>query len=561
MAQEFSIKGFNLISIPDPENQRTHEEFKSEIIQYSYKIGNIRIVKIGSSIDEFYRFSVLLIDNIKGFWNIKKYINASRFDSSGFHIVILLDGTLKDVTKIFEKFWSKNIPNVVVLTNINGTVLLDFDPFNDPSRCGNTIPSINNIFLNGKFAERLNLIKRFKNMNHCPIVATTFYDGVASFKEVLPNGTIIIRGYESHMIKTLAKMLNFSLDYKFRDGYLQWGSISENGSCSATLCDLKEGKTDIAIGNYFLREERMKFFDSSSSYISYPIFLLLSPAKKLNSFEKLLSPFESNVWILICLTLFVGIFSIFIINFKVKFLKQFIFGYGINCPLTNMFGAIIGIPQSMSPKKSFPRFLLMMFVLLCLVLRSAYQGSLFKFLQSDGRHRDPQTVDELIKNDYVFIVGGSNNEVVKKYHKNLKTHTVYVDQEKYFDLDYFIASSSKSALFTSKMELMHYSQTHDSLPYKICKEYFFMVNIVMYFRKNFFLKKAIDEASQWILTAGLLDHWMNRYDGTKKWRRVKIKPSVMTIDHLSGAFYLLLIGNSIGLIVFVFELFVRKKFT
>ena len=40
----------------------------------------------------------------------------------------------------------------------------------------------------------------------------------------------------------------------------------------------------------------------------------------------------------------------------------------------------------------------------CLVVRSIYTGSLYKFLHSDGHHKDFETIDELMDKGFEFYV-------------------------------------------------------------------------------------------------------------------------------------------------------------
>ena len=47
---------------------------------------------------------------------------------------------------------------------------------------------------------------------------------------------------------------------------------------------------------------------------------------------------------------------------------------------------------------------MMNFVLFCLVQRTLYQGSLFKFLQSDVRGKEIESLDEMVDKKYIFYM-------------------------------------------------------------------------------------------------------------------------------------------------------------
>jgi len=562
MIKSSSAIGFNLISIDDPKSRDIHEAVKQEIIKNAFKMESLRINSINSTLPAVFRYSVLLVDNVRVFKNLAsttgKHIDFRKFYNAKLHMIMLLDGNLTDIHEIFSYFYSKSILNVMALLNHNGTLLLNFEPFADPTKCGDTTPKILNRFENGKFTEELVLTKKISNMNLCPIKVTTFTDSVAVFKENFPNGSFALRGHDIHLTRNVAKMLNFTLNITFRDGVQQWGVIYANGTFTRAMADLRDKKTEILFGNLYIRESRAKYFDSSISYLNYPVLLALSPQPKLNMFEKLLLPFRSALWILLLITFGFGIVVILIINLKFKFLKNFVYGVGNNHPIMNLFLIFIGLPQQVLPKRNFARFILIMTSILCLIIRSLYQGSLYKFLQSDGRHKEPETIQELIDQEYVFTLSESNLDILKTFKSTIKYKTKPLDGVKDSDLDFYILATEKTATFTSKLELYFYSLNHDKFPYKICKEYYFTVNIVLYFNQNFYLKTAIDEAIQKILKYGFMKHWLKEFDKTERWKHNKIEPKLLTLEHLSGAFTLLLIGNFVAIFAFGIEFLTRK---
>ncbi|XP_070496114.1 glutamate receptor ionotropic, NMDA 1-like [Chironomus tepperi] len=560
LIQSHSAIGFNLISVNDPKGN--YEVVNQEIIKNAYKMESIRISNTRSTFPTIVRYSLILIDSIKSFRDSlstsEQQIDFKKFDNAKLHMIILLDGNLADVHEIFNFFYSKSILNVLALINDNGTLLLNFEPFADPTRCNDTTPKVINKFENGKFKEKLYLFHKISNLNLCPIKVTTFTKSVAVFKETLPDGSFTFHGYEMKLVQNVAKMLNFTLNVLFRDGPQQWGVIYDNGTFTRAMADLKDRKTEILFGSLYIRESRAKYFDSSIPYLNYPVLLALSPQTKLNMFEKLLLPFKATLWILLLLTFSFGIVVILVINLRFKFLRNFVYGVGVKDPIMNLFLVINGLSQTKLPKRNFARFILMMVSILCLIIRSLYQGSIYKFLQSDGRHKEPQTIQELIDNEYVFILSESNLDILKHFKSSVKYKTKPLDGAKDSDLDSYILGTEKTAAFTSKFELLIYSLKHDKFPYKICKEYYFTVNIVLYYNQNFYLKAAIDEAIQKILQHGFMEHWIKEFDKTEKWKVNNKEPELMTLEHLSGVFSLLLIGHFLSVFVFGTEFLMRK---
>lgn len=62
--------------------------------------------------------------------------------------------------------------------------------------------------------------------------------------------------------------------------------------------------------------------------------------------------------------------------------------------------AIFGGSQPKLPIEQFPRLLLAMFLIFFLVMRSAYQGLLFKFLQTDSRNKAVESIDDMIEQEF-----------------------------------------------------------------------------------------------------------------------------------------------------------------
>ena len=91
--------------------------------------------------------------------------------------------------------------------------------------------------------------------------------------------------------------------------------------------------------------------------------------------------------------------------------QDFVLGRFNRHPGTNLWVAVFGGSQGNLPERNFSRFLLMMFLIFCLIMRSAYQGSLFKFLQTDQRHNEVGTIDDLVKQKYDIYIHPSHMDL------------------------------------------------------------------------------------------------------------------------------------------------------
>lgn len=102
-------------------------------------------------------------------------------------------------------------------------------------------------------------------------------------------------------------------------------------------------------------------------------------------FEKMWMMFEPEVWLGICCTLLFWAVAIQVINRSSQTVQHFVYGRDINTPTMNLFDIFLNGGKYKVPKRNFARFILMLFVYWCLVVRVCYQSKLFEFLQSDFR--------------------------------------------------------------------------------------------------------------------------------------------------------------------------------
>lgn len=161
-------------------------------------------------------------------------------------------------------------------------------------------------------------------------------------------------------------------------------------------------RADLSISNWWMQEDRLKFFEASVSYISDQIFFVVPPGRNLTTFEKLILPFTFHLWLLILGCFLFGFLVIFIIQRRSKATRNFVFGTGVTNPYFNMFIGFIGGSQSALPKRNFARFLLAVFLMYSLIIRTIYQGSFYKTMRSHKRIKEVQSIDEMIEKDFRF---------------------------------------------------------------------------------------------------------------------------------------------------------------
>lgn len=537
-------------------------DFKEELLIKCKLTHSIRLdnyTKIVNSPLRIKKNSIFLLDTIERFRILLKNIVPTKFDFNGNFLFVLIAGSMNEIQEIFAKMWLKNIYNVnVIYAATNETVLVTFLPFESSENCGSTKPKAINIFRDGEFESDMIFPAKMNNFNGCPLRVVTFEDEDV----VMRISDDEYRGYCIDLLMALAKQLNFRPDINFLTQELAYGIVYDNGTATGALGEVFYNRSDIALGDFFLKPNRIPKFDFTMAYQVMNLVWIIPPGLRYTPLQKLMLPFEFPVWIYLMITITIGIIVIIFINIKIPQMRAFVYGVNVKHPFLNMAVVILGSQQHRMPKRNFARFLIMNFMLFTLVLRSIYQGSLYRFLQSDGRQKEVQSVEEMLANDFTFyafeastldLIKGSSLEIFNKtkvYKKeNFLLHTELNGDEKIAGLE------------TIK-NVVNANQGNTTIIY--CKEPFMYINIVLYLQKHSYITKAFDENIKQLIAAGLMQQWIKVHHLEKYYKSVmNRKNSIqkkLSLHQLSGAFYLLLFGGFVGCVSFVFELLcVRYK--
>lgn len=348
-------------------------------------------------------FNIILIER---FENQKFSLNSNE----GFYLIVLLNGREQDIQKLYDAMWKMQVLNVNVVTANNDRVeVKTFMPFNAKA-CDDTTPVLINVFKDGSFENNTLFPNKTRNLFGCPI-------NIVSSQEALPfviakenNGNYDLKGAEIDLTDTLAKALNFKINYSYTNVS---AFILLNGSITGVFRRVLDGDAHLAVGNWWLKINRIRLFDFTNPYANDQIVFLIPPGKDLTSIEKLIFPFTAYAWVLIALAFIVGLVFILVVRLQKNHkVQEAVFGSAKSSPILNMYIAFIGQTQKLLPKSNFAKLMLTTFLLFSLVIRSAYQGSFYLLLQSNLRHKGIQTVDEIIKGNYKIFTTIGNIDIL-----------------------------------------------------------------------------------------------------------------------------------------------------
>lgn len=361
-------------------------------------------------------YNIILIDSYESFQILVKNITPENFNFRGFYLLVFVNGFISQIDNIFGAMWKKSIMNVNAIYEGKHSVNLDtFLPFTQTT-CGGS----NQIGWDTFNADTKSFNKPWEeifpdkliNMFNCEVRLVTFDRCPASCVED-KNGELTVTGFDIGIIETIEERMNFNLKKTILPGAEQWGTVFANGSTTGAIKMILNNESDIAIGNFLLRSSRTNLMDPSMVYFSLAVVFAIPQGERLTPLKTLLRPFEFVVWIMLSITLAVGLLVIVTLNYKLKTLRAFVYGTGIKTPVINMMVAVFGGAQTKLPRRNFARFILMLFLMFCLIQRNAYQGSLYLFLKSDGRQKEVQSITEMVDKGFDFYMFESYVDIIQ----------------------------------------------------------------------------------------------------------------------------------------------------
>lgn len=554
----------HIVTAANDDNDVDVCDLRSKILRSS---GSSYIYRLDSHMNKFViqhrlrQNTAFLVDKIENFRLLVPTFIPELYRFNGNFLFILVHGYFDEVQEIFDTLWKMNIFNVFVIYEENDIAsLLTTLPFVNPSSCGDTSAKVVARFssqTNDKFVNFF--FPKLKNLNLCPIRIATYLDPQNLMKRKFENGSFELFGNRYEFIKAIAKSLNYTNEIKVMEGHMPWGAIITNGShvnITGAFKQLLDNKSDISFSEYFLKSGRNKYFDSSYPFYVTPMVFVIPPGRPFTPIEKLFQPFNQFVWLALVIVNLIALAVIVTINSKYRQYRSFVYGEKVKNPTINLLIAILGSQQSHLPKRNFARFILMMFLMLCLVMRSIYQGSIFQFLQSDGKHKEVQSIDEMIAKDFTFFMFESSLDFVQN-------HTEILKRTKFFTKDNFMFTDppkggEKIAALEALSDVQAWNiKNRKHFLHKICKEPLMSISIVIYMRKNFFLKTEFDNKIVSLISSGLIDYWLS--DSFKELKDVRKKePKELNLEELRGPFNILLIGYSTAFLVLLIEISVRS---
>lgn len=309
----------------------------------------------------------------------------------------------------------------------------------DPDNCHDFTPTYIGVFQNDEFLFDQNIPDLFTpilNFHKCPVNAVAVENAPYTIVEK-NSSNHTLDGVDIHLMNAFAERLNVTIAYSLQAR----GIISPNGSISGSLGMVSDGSdkrdarniklnwfqifrgdAEIGLGGYFITNERELILESSFPYTYAAELFAITAGPVMDPLENLIRPYNIDLWSSLGVLFLVATLVILLLKRCPSRGRHFIIGgYRNRSPILNMisiyFGNSITI-QNGRGRRAFSCFAKTLFIIWtvgCLVLRNAYQGSLYGFLQKEHSDRSLDTIEKVIHSNCPVHSSFGSIERLKTY--------------------------------------------------------------------------------------------------------------------------------------------------
>lgn len=337
----------------------------------------------------------------------------------------------------------------------------------------------------------------------------------------------------------------------------------------------KREDIDINLGHYISLHEiiSLPLYNKLSQPFLFRESLIAIPVgEEYDGYEKLLLPFDNDVWFWIVMTFVITFVVIIVLSLLKSQIRNFIIGKDIQAPAMNVLLIFAGASQVRMPVRNFARFLVIVFVLYSLIIRTAWQAKMFEFLQQEIRKPEVQSFEEMFDKNFTFFMDRSYqfyNEFSTITQKRNVIHVIKEDE-----IVNVYSQKLNNPKFNGAIQVYHDQlkvqaiNTKGKFLDRIFKHRLFGEYLTILFEKHAgHMCEKLDEKIQQLFAGGLIDFFeqdYNEYLKKKRYEHLQTSgPEVLTMSDLNAGFTIWVCSVLLAISAFIGELiwfkFVTRK--
>lgn len=333
--------------------------------------------------------SVVIFDSPENFEETIDRISWRYHNSTQYrHMVYIRNGTTRDIEDAIKDGWSLEKVAFLVNETEKSIDLATSFMFTEEKCCQNQLVTINTFRKDTTEWENDNFFpEKYQNMHSCTLKQLTMDSyGSLGFK----------------VMREMSEKLNFKVHTTKVDSWEKFSKSLKNHFYD--FHDISSSLGDFNQAHLFVASEQTAF--------------VIPDGTSLSSLEKLLSPFDTEVWIGILATMAITFVAVQVISLSSKKLRDKCFGQAVGSPTMNLLNVFLCGGQTKVPETDTAKYIFLNFLVWTLIIRTCFQSLSYRALQLDSRHPPMKTFEDLRANNftqYVYADMNYSSEDIEKY--------------------------------------------------------------------------------------------------------------------------------------------------
>lgn len=475
---------------------------------------------------------------------------------------------------VLKELWQWQIMNAIVLlpnstnkSNVPRVLMYTWFPYHLPSGlCGELrdIIHINSWVLDkegGRFLRNSSLYpeKVPVDLKGCPIRASTF----EFYPFVICDKHTGIDGLEIRIMRSIADGMNMTLILRIPSGDDRGGIQLKNGTWTGLRADIMYGKADIAFASLLRKLEDHLIFDDTINYFTDRFTWFVARAKSYPRWLCMARVFDPMTWLVGFLVIILSsIFMRVLCSFRTVKHKEVSDKYWrFAICLSSIWAVFLGEGIPIMPCSLPLRTFFLSMIIYSLAVNTIFQTFLTSYVVNPGLLHQISTVDELLDSDLIYaFYYVLDHFFTEEFLQKLKPR---VQCEPFKCLDY-VATQDNYATFCGRAllayivdQLVKQEGKHEIYAFR---EDSFQLNSVMLMPKGSHLFDRVNVVMTHIVEAGLPNQFLKSIldargieAGILALQDLGDEYSALSLNHLQGSFFFLLMGITLGLAMFLLE--------
>jgi Ligand-gated ion channel. len=354
-----------------------------------------------------------------------------------------------------------------------------------------------------------------------------------------------LEGIEVRLMKTVAEHTNFTFDFRSIKNYTPYHGY---------------------FGAQWLQINQLYFHDATRTHFTGAVTWFVPRERAIPRWQSLIKIFNPSFWLLVFLAYVLGSFTFWILGNTQSGDKETASFRNIILIFLNVLSMMVSESVCKKPKHTGSQIFFLLWSVYCLLINNAYQSSLIGFLANPGNLPRINDLDNLLESGLELGIQNGIQEFFSDAldPRNKRILKSYVECNEYnYDLCLKrMAYEGNLAVAGGRIGLeflAHTKYMKDGKPlYVPFKDNIQQGYMVIYLPRGSILLERINSIVLRLQNAGIIDKWVN--DIRRKFGKHfdKALPEddfcVLTLAHLEGAFYLLLLGMLLSTTVWFLEI-------